>query len=449
MFYQGLLIKNERLLEQIISQDIVCTTMHSYDDLVKYAKMEESYIDEYSRCVKLKAELSKKKDMVKKAVYNELSNRCSRLEKRCISLEIKVQQSKESFQHDKPCNNQDAPEFLAFFEINNLKAQLQAKNTSISKLKEHIATLKGKSVPDYTIPVNNSNVIASGMFKLDLPPISPKLKKNKEAHELLVYVSATCSSSRNESEKLVTITPINKNRKVRFTKPSTSTSNTQKQDEAHSNQDTNKPLLPSTGVKSSTNASRLKPRSNTRNNRILRISSSNKKNKKVEDVPRNVKSSLNNTNRVSVCNANVKHDVLNANSKFVCSTCNECLFNASHDMCVVNYLNAVNSHTRAKSGKINKKNEWKPTGKVFTKVVHRWLPTGRTFTIDGTKCPLTRITSTKVVPPRKPVQTKVINKTPPSSVSQGKPNETKSMSSSSNPRIVESRHSNNSKPNQN
>nr|GFA68804.1 retrovirus-related Pol polyprotein from transposon TNT 1-94 [Tanacetum cinerariifolium] len=96
-------------------------------------------------------------------------------------------------------------------------------------------------------------------------------------------------------------------------------------------------------------------------------------------------------------------------------------------MCIVDYLNDVNSRTRAKSGKSNKKNEWKPMDKVFTKVGHRWLPTGRTFTINETKCPLTRITYTKVVPPRKLVQTKVITKTPPSSVSQGKPNETKNV----------------------
>ncbi|GKA72975.1 hypothetical protein Tco_0779191 [Tanacetum coccineum] len=110
-----LLIKNERLLEQIISQDIVCIARHSYDGLVKYKEIEQSFIDEYSRCVQLEAELSKKKDIVEKAIYNELSNRCSRLEKRYISLEIKVQQSKESFQHEKPCTNQDAPEFLALF----------------------------------------------------------------------------------------------------------------------------------------------------------------------------------------------------------------------------------------------------------------------------------------------------------------------------------------------
>ncbi|GJW58113.1 retrovirus-related pol polyprotein from transposon TNT 1-94 [Tanacetum coccineum] len=42
-----LFIENEHHLEQIIFQDIMCTAMHSYDDLVKYADMEKSYIDEY------------------------------------------------------------------------------------------------------------------------------------------------------------------------------------------------------------------------------------------------------------------------------------------------------------------------------------------------------------------------------------------------------------------
>ncbi|GKA41255.1 hypothetical protein Tco_0733848 [Tanacetum coccineum] len=34
-------------------------------------------------------------------------------------------------------------------------------------------------------------------------------------HELLVYVSATCPSASKQSEKLIEVTPRNKNRKVR------------------------------------------------------------------------------------------------------------------------------------------------------------------------------------------------------------------------------------------
>ncbi|GKC00655.1 retrovirus-related pol polyprotein from transposon TNT 1-94 [Tanacetum coccineum] len=53
---------------------------------------------------------------------------------------------------------------------------------------------------------NNVKVIAPRMFKLDLDPLSPK--------EVLVYVTAICPSLSKPSEKLVAVTPLNKNKKV-------------------------------------------------------------------------------------------------------------------------------------------------------------------------------------------------------------------------------------------
>ncbi|GKB27949.1 retrovirus-related pol polyprotein from transposon TNT 1-94 [Tanacetum coccineum] len=178
-----LFIENDRLLELIISQDIVHTAVDSYVVIIDYQKMENSFVDEYNENLELKTELSKQKDMIEKDVYNELSKRFSRFEKHCINLEITVQQLKESLRNQKPCTNQDAP----------------------------------------------------------------------------------------------------------------------------------------------------------------------------------------------------------------------------------------------KSDKSNKKKYWKPTAKVFTNVGYRWKPTGRTFTIDGNKCPLTRITSTTVVPPKQPIPAKEVKKTPPSSTNLGKP----------------------------
>ncbi|GKC62015.1 hypothetical protein Tco_1089613 [Tanacetum coccineum] len=91
------------------------------------------------------AEFFKTKYMVEKEVYNELSNRFLQLEKHCISLEISMQQKKESFQSKKPCKNQDSPKFCEFFEINELKAQLQAKNSTINNLKKQIKNMHEKS----------------------------------------------------------------------------------------------------------------------------------------------------------------------------------------------------------------------------------------------------------------------------------------------------------------
>nr|GEZ10213.1 hypothetical protein [Tanacetum cinerariifolium] len=234
-------IENDRLLEHIICQDVMCIAMHANletkcalpanDNNLEYAKMEQSYIDEYNKCLELEVELFEKKDMVEKDVYNEISKRLSKLEHHYINIEI------------------------------------------------------------------------------------------------------TADSYNSE---------ITKN-----------------------------PLLASKRVKSSTSASGSKPS--------------------------------------------------DANSKFVCSTCNECLFSSCHDLCVVDYLNVVNSRARAKYVKSNKKIGWKPTGKVVTHVGHQWLPTRRNFTIGGTKCPLTRLTSTTVMPPKKSVQPKAVKKTLPHRVTQGKP----------------------------
>ncbi|GJZ07432.1 hypothetical protein Tco_0541225 [Tanacetum coccineum] len=106
-------------------------------------------------------------------------------------------------------------------------------------------------------------------------------------------------------------------------------------------------------VSSSTEASRSNPRSNTKNDRISQTSSSNKKTNKGEAQPRIAKSSLNNVNRVSktVCNANVKHSVLNENSKLICATCQECMFDVIHDICVNDYPNDVNARVKSKSVK--------------------------------------------------------------------------------------------------
>ncbi|GKB25042.1 integrase, catalytic region, zinc finger, CCHC-type containing protein [Tanacetum coccineum] len=394
-----LLIENDHLLELIISQDLVHTAVNTLAAIADYQNMKKSYLGEYNENLELQA----------------------------------------------------------FFEINELKAQLEAKNNSIRKLKDHIATLKGKSVSEGDKSENISKVIALRMYKLDLEPLSPKLLKNREAHvdylkhtqenadtlceiveqaralrpldidfdsackfatriqELLVYVGSTCPSSSKQSEKLIAVTPINKNMKV-----------------------------------SSTSASGSKPPGNTKKNRISRPTSSNKKNI-VKDHIRSVKSSLNKKNRVSelVCNANVKHYMLNANSELICSTCNECTFDVIHDLYVLDFLNDVNMRVKSKSVMSKKKKFWKSTGKVFTNARYRWIPTGRTFTIDRNKCPLTRITSTTAVSPKKPLLTTVVKETPSSSNNSGKLKDITNIGSSSKSKSVESKNSNNSKPNEN
>ncbi|GJT22191.1 retrovirus-related pol polyprotein from transposon TNT 1-94 [Tanacetum coccineum] len=126
---------------------------------------------------------------------------------------------------------------------------------------------------------------------------------------------------------------MNKDKKVRFAEPGTSSNNIPKQTDSLKTKDSNKALLTSTGVKPTTSASGSKASGNTKNNRITRLPSSNQKNK-VKEHPRKVKSSLNKMNFVfeSISNAHVKHSIRNAKFESICVICNKCLFNANYDI---------------------------------------------------------------------------------------------------------------------
>ncbi|GJU35866.1 retrovirus-related pol polyprotein from transposon TNT 1-94 [Tanacetum coccineum] len=287
--------------------------------------------------------------------------------------------------------NLDAPALNEFIVINDLNAQLQAKESSISKLRAHIATLKGKNVSDNNEPVNNASVIAPEMFRLDLEPLSHKLKNNREAHE--DYIQKT----KEHTDTLRGI--VEQARKLKSIDPYLDYA-----------------LIASTSASGSQSK-----KNRTRKNRITPAARSNKKNKTVEVHHRKVISRSNKRNHVSMCNANSKHDVKDANSKFS-----------------ANY----------KPGK-SKKMEWKPTGKVFTSVGHRWLPTGRTFTINGTKFPMTRITSNPIVPPQETSKTPIITATPDVQVYRKRTKVAKSVSFNDEPSILGPRPSNILEPNKN
>ncbi|GJU67665.1 retrovirus-related pol polyprotein from transposon TNT 1-94, partial [Tanacetum coccineum] len=168
-------------------------------------------------------------------------------------------------------------------------------------------------------------------------------------------------------------------------------------------------------VSRSTKSSRSKSTDNTKNDRILQISSSTQKKNKVEDHSRIVKSCLNKPNCVvePSGNANVQHSKLNTNSELMCVKCNSSMFDARHELCFLEFVSDMNACSKSKSvKKAKKKEEWKPTGKVFTKIGYNWRPTGRTFTLVGNVCPLTRITATNEVPLREPIPLEVVAQEP-------------------------------------
>ncbi|GJV76618.1 hypothetical protein Tco_1508202 [Tanacetum coccineum] len=101
-------------------------------------------------CDCLAQKLSEQTEFVSKEIYTELLRSFAKLEKHSISLEIALQQCQEQLKNDTICKEKASNVFQKereqYFEIQDLKAQLQDKNIAISELKKLIEKLKGKSV---------------------------------------------------------------------------------------------------------------------------------------------------------------------------------------------------------------------------------------------------------------------------------------------------------------
>ncbi|GJW75781.1 hypothetical protein Tco_0135151 [Tanacetum coccineum] len=135
------LIENDRLLDQIISQDIVNIVVNSFVAMSDFV----NYVEMCNKCLELEAKLIKQHNMVEKDEYNRLSKSFSKLKQHCISLELAMQLNKEIYQKNNTSMNQTKHSFDQLFELNNLKAELQAKDTTIEKLKVNIKRLNKTS----------------------------------------------------------------------------------------------------------------------------------------------------------------------------------------------------------------------------------------------------------------------------------------------------------------
>ncbi|GKC90655.1 integrase, catalytic region, zinc finger, CCHC-type containing protein [Tanacetum coccineum] len=409
-----LFLENDRLLQQIMSHDVLLTVMNSMSLIGESVIMERKRKESCDKRFNLEAELLKSQN-----AFNDLLKRYSQLERHCISLESSIQLNQVIFQKGESCDNQNALEIPEFFENNDLKAQLQDKevegyykinerkvfreqfnsikktcvhtkehsNSLIDKmnlksaenedlkaqiqdkvfvimsLKNDLQKVKGKEIIDIVAQIPSANTIAPGMFKLDLEPLAPRLLQNREVHiEYLKYAQEQADILREIVEQAKAKQPLDKELDI-------ARKHAQRiQELVIYVQDT----FP--------NAIKLNE-------------------KKVAVTPKNKVKKV----RIEVF------------------------------------------YYHAKSAKKHKK--WKPTGHVFTKVGLKWKPTGKTSTIVGNSCPLTRITSANVVPPKKTISHSVETQKPDLKVYNRKPKNVKNVGSSKKAKIVESKNANHSKPN--
>ncbi|GJU19770.1 retrovirus-related pol polyprotein from transposon TNT 1-94 [Tanacetum coccineum] len=343
-------------------------------------------------------------------------------EKDNVIRNLKAQVSK---MNDRSCETYNAKDVIALIEQNEcVRVELEKvkqhykelydsikitrahtsekTSTMLNKIESLKAQLKSK-VSCITSDSVKPKVLAPGMYAIDVKPIPHPLKNNRSAYlNYINHLKESVEIVREIVEEARVAKPLDTalNYACQYTKLSQEF-NTQKHEVHQKFQHTNVPVIHSTGVNTSTEASGSKPRSNTKKNKILPAKSENEK--KVEDHPRTNKSVWTKVNRVD-SSISSKHVVINSNSKSVCKTCNKCLNSANHEMCVVNILSSVNATPTVKivlnkgkqiwkpKGKLsdnslNKtKRVWKETGKIIVDIGYQWRPTGKKFALGKLNC---------------------------------------------------------------
>nr|GEW45276.1 hypothetical protein [Tanacetum cinerariifolium] len=380
---KNILIANDTLIANCLSKEVFYLATNSDLNVSRFSEMHDAHTLVQARCLKLESELSKLKDKIQKDDHDVMITQ--------LTEKVSVLQEQNEL-----------------FRVENAKVKQHYKELYDSIKITHSVTPK---------------VLAPGMYAINVEPIPPRLRNNREIHldylkhlkksvetlreiveevkverpldrslasaylytkhsqELLEYMIGTCPKDFNKRDKKQATTLLNRKKQVTFAdKCETSNTNTQ-------------------------NISN--PRRNTKKNRISPAKSVNRKT--VKDHSRTNKSNLQKPNHAD-SSISSKRTVINSNSDFVCQTCNKCFILANHDMCVIKYLNSMNALSSAKNVVRKVKQVWKPkhvkqvwkaTGKVLTTVGYQWKPTGRIFTL-GEQCPLTRFTQTKVVLAKQP-----------------------------------------------
>ncbi|GJS85260.1 hypothetical protein Tco_0751801 [Tanacetum coccineum] len=154
-----------------------------YTDLDELTNLQCYYLETLEKCERLEKELLKSRTM---------SKSFEALQKHAINLELDLQQYKERIKNDKSFKENQSNVFLKereqYFEIQDLKAQLQDKGIAINSLekkdfsksksvtKNNVSNDFSKPVTAQILPQNiksilkNTSVIAPGMYKVHTEP---------------------------------------------------------------------------------------------------------------------------------------------------------------------------------------------------------------------------------------------------------------------------------------
>ncbi|GKD90488.1 hypothetical protein Tco_1365995 [Tanacetum coccineum] len=392
-----------------MSQDVLLTVMNSMSLFGESVNMVRKINESCDKCFNLESELLKSQN-----AHNNLVKSYSQLEKHCTSLELTIQLNHEIFQKDESCNNHNALEISNFFENNDLKAQLQDKDSSICKLKDIIKLMREMSKEenvnyDYgeiqTKNVELENIVAKLISENER--LCNKINHVKQVFkEQFDSIKKTRVSTKEQSDslddKLNLKSAENKDLKAQIQDKVfviTSLKNNLRKVKGKEIVDIAAQIPSANTIVPGMFKLDLEPLSP----RLLQNKEAHiyylKYNQEQADI-------LHEINHVvePIRDVDVKHSLLNANSEPICATCKKSIFDGVNDICLLDFVENMNSR--------------------------------KTFTIVGNSCPLTRITSANLLPPKKTTSHSVETQKPKLNVYSRKPKNVKNVDIPSSSSLV-------------
>ncbi|GJY42286.1 retrovirus-related pol polyprotein from transposon TNT 1-94 [Tanacetum coccineum] len=336
--HKALELEIERLLRAVVSQDImsivqsnfVVDTSNLQTELERtkerfencIIKRENEYAklwnDWYKKCEECKYD----KISYDKA-YNGMQQKIERLQ-----AQLGDQKGKSK---DTPCVSNTLDLLPQKLKNENVELEFQIRN--YEKENAHLKFLNKRTPPKGLLKIDESHALSKPVTSNSVPiPQESKVVKNDK-----VIASGMFRIDPSKTSRENKFVPINKVRASIRTKPITVSQphvNTKKDVISDSNS------FSSTGVNITAKTRRPRPRSSTKNDRVLFASKSScimNEEVEVEEHHRNLLLSKNKKHMSSECN-NVKPAIWNAKTKVVCAMCKQCLITANHDVCVLKNL---------------------------------------------------------------------------------------------------------------
>nr|GFA89561.1 hypothetical protein [Tanacetum cinerariifolium] len=292
-------------------------------------------------------------------------------------------------------------------QVTQLQAQNDLFRAENDKIKQHYKELydsikitRAKHIEQVTkVTTENMNlkisvgkatvnplVSARDKHAIDVEPIIPRLRNNRNAHlDYLRHLKESVETIRDIVEEAKVVRPLDRSiiSACRYTKHS---------QELLEYVFGTCPQGSQPRVDCCLIASGSQPMSHVKPNRISPAKGDTKL--PVDDQPRKNKSHLRTSNRID-SRSRLKRTVINSHSDSVYQTCAKCLTPFNHDLCVSTCLQSAMAtpsirYNRSVERKVKQvwkpkqvRQVWKPTGKVLTTIGHQWRPTGWIFDLGN------------------------------------------------------------------